>query len=118
MDVSYSDRLCIIGIPMLQLRRLRTDVIQVHKVFNGYEDIDTEGFFTVDSDSYTRGHPFKLKNIRGNTVRHISILSCHTVCNWNSLPSSIVLSNLVNYLKSRLIDAWKEHPLKFYADCF
>ena len=40
-DVSHSDRLCIIGIPTLQFRRLRTDMIQIHKIFNGYEDIDT-----------------------------------------------------------------------------
>ena len=93
-------------------------MIQVYKITNGYEDIDTECFFTVDSDLYTRGHSFKLKKIRGNMVRHISILSYHAVGNWNSLPSSVVLSNSVNCFKSRLIDAWKEHPLKFDADCF
>ena len=55
-DVSYSDRLRIIGIKILQFRRLRTDMIQVYKILNRYEDIDTECFLTVDSDSYTRGH--------------------------------------------------------------
>ena len=54
-------------------------MIQVSKVFNGYEDINMECFFTVDSDLYTRGHPLKLKDIRGNAVRHISILSYHTI---------------------------------------
>ena len=44
-------------------------MIQVYKVFSGYEDIDTECFFIVDSDSHTRGHPFKLEKIRGNAVR-------------------------------------------------
>ena len=38
-------------------------MIQVYKIFNGYEDIDTGCFSTVDSDSFTRGHPFKLKKI-------------------------------------------------------
>ena len=93
-------------------------MIQVCKILSGYENIDMECFFTVDSDSYTRRHTFKLKNIRGNTVRHISTFSYHTVSNWNSLPSSVVLSNSVNCLKSRLNDAWKEHLLKFDADCF
>ena len=60
-------------------------MIKVYEILNGYVDIDTECFFTVDSDSYTRGHPFKLKKIRGNTVRHISIFSCQTVDDWNSL---------------------------------
>ena len=46
-DVLYSDRHCIIGMPTLQFRRLRTDMIQVHKNFNGYKDIDTECLFTL-----------------------------------------------------------------------
>ena len=90
-DVFYSDRLRIIGIPTLQIRRLRTDMIQVHRNLNEHEDIDTECLFTVDSDSYTRGHHFKLRKIRGNTVRHISIFSYCTVDDWNNLPSSVVL---------------------------
>ena len=117
-DVFYSDRLRTTGIPTLQFRRLRTDMIQVYKILNGYQDIDTECFFTVDSDSYTRGQPLKLKKIRGNTVRHISIFSYRTVNDWNSLPSSVVLPNSVNCSKSSLNDAWKEHTLKFDADCF
>ena len=115
-DVSYSDRLCIIRMPTLQFRRLRTDMIQAYKIFNGYENIDTI-FFTVDSDLYIRRHPFKLKKIRGNTVTHISIFSYRTVNDWSSLPSSVVLSNSVNCFKSRLNGAWKEHPLKFYGKC-
>ena len=108
----------IICILTLQFKRFRTDTIQVYKILNGYEDIDTECFFTVDSDSYTRENPIKLKKIRGNTVRYISIFSYHTVNDWNGLPSSVVLSNSVNCFKSRLNDAWKEHPLKFDADRF
>ena len=46
-------------------------------------------------------------------MRHISIFSYLTVIDWNSLPSSVVLSNLVNCFMSRLSVAWKEHPLKF-----
>ena len=75
-------------------------------------------FFTVDSDSYTHRHHFKLKKIRGNTVRHTSIFSDHTVNDWNSHLSSVVLSNSVNCFKSRHNDALKKHLLKFDADCF
>ena len=72
-DVSYSDQLRIICIPTLQSMRLRTDMIQVYEIFNGYEDTVT---VTVDSHSYTRGHPFNNnKMIRGNTLWHFSIFS-------------------------------------------
>ena len=77
----------------------------VFKIVNGYEDIDTDCFFTVDPDSYTCRHAFKLKKIRGNTVRYISPKIYHTVNDWNSLPSSVVLSNSVIVFRSRLIDA-------------
>ena len=50
-------------------------------------------------------------------MRHISIFSYRTVNEWNSLPTSVVLSNSVNCPRSTLNDAWKEHPLKFDADC-
>ena len=68
----------------------------------------------------TRTHAgtFQIKKIRGNTVRHISIFSYRTANDWNSFPSSVVLSNSVYCSKSRLNDAWKEHSLKFDADFF
>ena len=51
-------------------------------------------------------------------MRHTSIFSDRTVNYCNSHPSSVVLSNSVNCFKSRHNDAWKEHLLKFDADCF
>ena len=41
-DVSYSERLRIIGIPAFQFRRFTADMIQVYKILDEYEDIDTE----------------------------------------------------------------------------
>ena len=57
-DMSYSDQLCIIGIPTLQFRRVRAVMIEAYKILHVYEDIDTECFFTIDSGLYTRGHSF------------------------------------------------------------
>ena len=51
-------------------------------------------------------------------MRHIAIFFYRAMDDWNSLPSSVLLSNSVNCFKSRLNDAWKELPLKFDADCF
>ena len=68
-------------------------VLKKYAKSDWYDDIDAECFFTVDSGSYASGRPFKLKKIRGNTVRHISIFSYRTVDDWNSLPSSVVPSN-------------------------
>ena len=60
-------------------------MIQVYKIVNWYENFDMECFFMVYSDSYTHGHPFKLKKLRGNMVRYIAKLSHCTVNDWNGL---------------------------------
>ena len=38
-DISYPERLRIMGIPTLQVRRLRAHMIQVYEIINGYQDI-------------------------------------------------------------------------------
>ena len=62
-DVSRSDRLRIIDIQPLQFRRLMADMIQVYEILNGYDDVDLECFFSVDSDTHTRGKALKYKKI-------------------------------------------------------
>ena len=49
-------------------------------------------------------------------MRHISKFSYRTVNDWNSYPSSVVLSNSVRAMDA--CDAWKEYPLKFDAVVF
>ena len=42
-------RLTTLGLPTLQFRRDRADMLQVFKILNGYEDIDSSRFFTLSS---------------------------------------------------------------------
>ena len=45
----YNIRLTTLGLPTLQFRRDRADMLQVFKILNGYEDIDSSRFFTLSS---------------------------------------------------------------------
>ena len=45
----YNIRLTTLGLPTLQFRRDRADMLQVFKILNGYEDIDSSRFLTLSS---------------------------------------------------------------------
>ena len=58
--LSYEDRLKTLGLPSLEYRRERSDMIQVYKIMHGINKVDKDKFFTVNRYSATRGHSLKL----------------------------------------------------------
>ena len=50
---TYEDKLKTLGLPTLEYRRLRADVIQVYKILNQIDQVDIDKFFTM-SDVKTR----------------------------------------------------------------
>ena len=57
---SYEDRLKTLGLPSLEYRRERSDMIQIYKIMHGIDKVDKDKFFTVNRYSATRGHSLKL----------------------------------------------------------
>ena len=55
---TYEDRLKTLGLPTLEYRRLRADVIQVYKILNQIDRVDIDKFFTM-SELSTRGNSLK-----------------------------------------------------------
>lgn len=100
-DISYEDRLQLLGLTTLQTRRLRGDLIEMFKIIKGMYCIDASEFFTF-SDSNTRGHDLKLYK-----DRFCSNIGKFSFCNrsvdlWNLLPNNIVACNSVNSFKNNL----------------
>ena len=56
----YEERLKECGLTTLETRRLRGDQIEVFKILNGYENIDSNIFFELKKSKITRGHNFTL----------------------------------------------------------
>ena len=73
-ELSYEARLQKLGLPSLDYRRLRFDVIEVYKLLNQLDRVSINKFFTVMDETTTRGNSIKLfkkrsrTNIRANVV--------------------------------------------------
>ena len=69
---SYEERLKHLGLPTLEYRRARTDMVQVYKIINQSDKVDISRLFTFASHGAIRGHSLKLLKPRARlneTVR-------------------------------------------------
>ena len=112
-DMSYRDRLLSLGLPTLEYRRLRADLIQTYKLISGLESVPYSKFFDLDTSGTTRGHPLKIRLQRTNTASYGSVYRHRIVQHWNKLPRDVVEAPTLNCFKSRLNKCYKNHPLKF-----
>ena len=115
---TYPERLKILGLPSLEYRRERADMVQVYKIMNDIDMVNKEKLFTMSQYTGTRGHSFKIYkkrfrlNIRGN------YFSNRVVEQWNELPEHTVMAPTLNSFKSRLNKCWHGHPHKFNPWCY
>jgi hypothetical protein len=58
--LSYSDRLALLDFACLELRRLRQDLIFTYTIILGLADVDSSSYFTIRTNSITRGHNYRL----------------------------------------------------------
>jgi len=58
-SLSYTDRLQKFGLTTLETRRLRGDLIEVFKMFKGFDNIILNDFFKLSSTTL-RGHSLKI----------------------------------------------------------
>ena len=101
-DISYERRLIECGLTTLETRRLRGDQIEVFKLLNGYENIDSNIFFSVRDHERTRGHEATLAKEQCRLdIRKFSF-SQRTINGWNRLPADCVGANSVNTFKNKI----------------
>ena len=115
---SYAERLKRLGLPTLEYRRERADMVEVYKIMNNIDLTNQEKLFQMATFQAIRGHPLKLFKRRSWLNLQANSFSMRFIDNWNSLPTNEVLAPSVNSLKSRLNKQWHGHPLKFEASCY
>ena len=107
-----------LGLPTLEYRRSRADIIQVYKILYEIDIVDKEKLFTRAQYTATRGHSFKLHRRRFRLNVRANVFSNRVINVWNDLPDNIVNAPSVNAFKNRLNKHWHGHPYKFEPACY
>ena len=92
-NCSYEARLASLGIESLEKRRVKTDLIMYYRILHNLVDVDHRLFFTLSSNSVTRGHPLKLIKPHCHTNTQLNQFNCRAINVWNRLDADTVMSN-------------------------
>ena len=107
----YSERLALLDLPSLYYRRKRGDMIRVFQVLHSIVNLDPSVFFERDTNTRTRGHPFKLKKPTATSRVRRNAFGIRVINDWNSLPASVVCAPSIGAFKARLDKHW--HVYRF-----
>ena len=114
-DLDYSQRLKKLGLTTLRFRRLRGDLIEMHKHFHLHDKdaITGPSFQTRDRPSRRHNHQvLEPARTRERGIRENSFYG-RTSRIWNALPRNVAESKTVNSFKNALDKYFEAHPLKY-----
>ena len=87
-------------------------MIQVFRIINGIDKLDSSHYFTFNSrqsrvNSQTLVKPRALTSVKQFSFSH------RVVNHWNRLPDNVVLADSINMFKNRLEIFWKDIEYKY-----
>ena len=88
-DLPYTERLILLNLQSLEVRRLHFDLILCYRIVFGLVSVNKDDFFQLNNAS-TRGHPYKLYKPFSHCRARTSFFSIRVVNVWNDLPADIV----------------------------
>ena len=106
----YEERLKELNLFSLSKRRIRGDLIEVFKIFKGFDNINVNDYLTVDRSNLTRNNGYKIigKRFTSNEAKHFFFNRVVNI--WNGLPRSAVDSRTVATFKNRLDKYLQSNP--------
>ncbi|XP_069128420.1 uncharacterized protein [Argopecten irradians] len=109
-NLSYEQRLRSLGLPSLEYRRKRSDLIQIFKIINNIDEVDKDKLFTMSPITSTSDHSKKiLKPVsRLEVTKHR--FNSRIVDIWNNLPENVVSAKSVNSLNRALTSTGTMNP--------
>ena len=87
---SYKERLKLLQLPSLELRRLHCDLIWCYKIVFGLVSLEASTFFDLRPSSITRGHPYKIFKRHCYCTARSEFFSERVINIWNGLPLETV----------------------------
>ena len=111
------DRLRNLGLPTLQYKRIRADLVETYKIINNVDKVDCTNIFQIRKTN-TRGHKHNIFKKHCRTNRRKYSFSQRVVDHWNSLPDKVVEASSVDSFKSSINKHWRDYPLKFVPDFY
>ena len=101
-NLSYMDRLKKLNLHSLERRRVRGDMIEVYKWFNGINKGDINRVLKLNNLGRTRSNGFKLDKTRFRKEIGRNWFGNRVVDTWNALPRNVVNAKTLNIFKNRL----------------
>ena len=112
--LTYPQRLRRLGLPTLEYRRLRQDLLTTFVSLTRSDSLNhNEILPPLQQTHTTRGHRLRLTKERTRTTAYGHGLRHRIVNDWNKLPENVIASTSINMFKSRLNQHHKNHPDKF-----
>lgn len=111
-NLPYQERLKSLGLPSLEYRRERADMLQVFRILSGHDNLKADRFFPGpdiaqgEGPMVLRSHSKKLYKCRSRTEVRRNSFSQRVVNTWNNLPEHVVSAPSINAFKSRLNKHW------------
>ncbi len=100
---SYQKRLKLLNAEMLEIRRIRADLMEVYKVFHRLDCLRFDNFFQRSTRNVRHGHSENLLVQRTDKEVFKNFWSNRTIKIWNSLPTEVVLAESTAIFKKRLL---------------
>ena len=104
-DSTYEQRKIALGLTSLEERRARGDLIDVFKIIHGFENIQRDQFFKLESevhDHELRGSELKIHVPQGGNTRRRKFFVIRIINQWNELPRNLVRRQPISTFKSGL----------------
>jgi Reverse transcriptase (RNA-dependent DNA polymerase)/Endonuclease-reverse transcriptase len=100
--LSYRHRLELFGLRTLEYRRLVADLVLFYKILHNLVQIDVKTAIVLDTDSRTRGHPWKVKLPQARINTRLNFFTHRTAAVWNSLSADTVQAATIKGFKKCL----------------
>ena len=106
----YEERLKELNLFSLSKRRIRGDLIEVFKIFKGFDNINVNDYLTVDRSNLTRNNGYKIigKRFTSNEAKYFFFNRVVNI--WNALPRTVVDSKTLATFKNRLDKYLESNP--------